>query len=124
CARDLVTRDVDFRTIVQAQPDVSASVPLIQPEELALQAARAPGEYVLPANRDLFPGVALKIARPHERPLDPGRGDLEHVPLGHSLRLVQPGFQGAADGRAVVRSEEHTSELQSRENLVCRLLLA
>src|SRR5690606_36300511 len=25
--------------------------------------------------------------------------------------------------RAVVRSEEHTSELQSRENLVCRLLL-
>src|SRR5436309_5307489 len=26
-------------------------------------------------------------------------------------------------GQAVVRSEEHTSELQSRENLVCRLLL-
>src|SRR5690606_41987696 len=25
--------------------------------------------------------------------------------------------------RGVVRSEEHTSELQSRENLVCRLLL-
>src|SRR5690606_41760690 len=32
----------------------------------------------------------------------------------------------AADGvsgRTVLRSEEHTSELQSRENLVCRLLL-
>src|SRR5690606_40692413 len=28
-----------------------------------------------------------------------------------------------AVARAVVRSEEHTSELQSRENLVCRLLL-
>src|SRR5690606_40949871 len=26
-------------------------------------------------------------------------------------------------GQAAVRSEEHTSELQSRENLVCRLLL-
>src|SRR5690606_39802804 len=26
-------------------------------------------------------------------------------------------------GRSRVRSEEHTSELQSRENLVCRLLL-
>src|SRR5690606_41568765 len=26
-------------------------------------------------------------------------------------------------GRAQTRSEEHTSELQSRENLVCRLLL-
>src|SRR5690606_40569758 len=27
------------------------------------------------------------------------------------------------DGRPLRRSEEHTSELQSRENLVCRLLL-
>src|SRR5690606_40895392 len=32
--------------------------------------------------------------------------------------------QRVAMGRAIVRrSEEHTSELQSRENLVCRLLL-
>src|SRR5690606_41941909 len=32
---------------------------------------------------------------------------------------------GLGEGRALVhlRSEEHTSELQSRENLVCRLLL-
>src|SRR5688572_32398086 len=29
----------------------------------------------------------------------------------------------AADAPAVVRSEEHTSELQSQSNLVCRLLL-
>src|SRR3712207_8064829 len=29
----------------------------------------------------------------------------------------------AADGRAGGRSEEHTSELQSRQYLVCRLLL-
>src|SRR5690606_41968975 len=29
----------------------------------------------------------------------------------------------AAAGRLASRSEEHTSELQSRENLVCRLLL-
>src|SRR3712207_1758436 len=28
-----------------------------------------------------------------------------------------------ADGRIIVRSEEHTSELQSRQYLVCRLLL-
>src|SRR3712207_7394747 len=28
-----------------------------------------------------------------------------------------------ADGAGVVRSEEHTSELQSRQYLVCRLLL-
>src|SRR5690606_41233486 len=32
--------------------------------------------------------------------------------------------QGSADGGSgMPRSEEHTSELQSRENLVCRLLL-
>src|SRR5690606_39843651 len=29
----------------------------------------------------------------------------------------------ASEARAFFRSEEHTSELQSRENLVCRLLL-
>src|SRR5207302_7929135 len=29
----------------------------------------------------------------------------------------------SAAGRSFTRSEEHTSELQSRENLVCRLLL-
>src|SRR5690606_41320953 len=32
-------------------------------------------------------------------------------------------YQTAADKQKQVRSEEHTSELQSRENLVCRLLL-
>src|SRR5690606_41900569 len=33
-------------------------------------------------------------------------------------------FLGCSDSRvAAERSEEHTSELQSRENLVCRLLL-
>src|SRR3954466_12171989 len=29
----------------------------------------------------------------------------------------------ALDGRRIIRSEEHTSELQSHDNLVCRLLL-
>src|SRR5690606_41215279 len=57
--------------------------------------------------------------------------------LGEPLRLRQPGPGGlgaggeAERGRlagpgqrdAAARSEEHTSELQSRENLVCRLLL-
>src|SRR5690606_40396229 len=33
------------------------------------------------------------------------------------------GFTLCHDLRAQSRSEEHTSELQSRENLVCRLLL-
>src|SRR5688572_21687157 len=32
-------------------------------------------------------------------------------------------FRAVREGRADVRSEEHTSELQSQSNLVCRLLL-
>src|SRR5690606_39907676 len=35
--------------------------------------------------------------------------------------LVVSGFKG--QDSTIARSEEHTSELQSRENLVCRLLL-
>src|SRR3712207_7395592 len=37
--------------------------------------------------------------------------------------LVQALFCGVAVGLVGVRSEEHTSELQSRQYLVCRLLL-
>src|SRR2546430_4370243 len=37
--------------------------------------------------------------------------------LQHSLR------RGARTGKRSARSEEHTSELQSQSNLVCRLLL-
>src|SRR5690606_41174978 len=52
--------------------------------------------------------------RHHEQQgqLDPQREVVAFVRLGQ-----------AALGLAVLRSEEHTSELQSRENLVCRLLL-
>src|SRR5690606_42130936 len=46
------------------------------------------------------------------------RGDL----VGHRHHLVKTGSSLVAAGALVARSEEHTSELQSRENLVCRLL--
>src|SRR5690606_39765232 len=46
---------------------------------------------------------------------------LEH---GVLLNLIADyEYDGAAQGGPDARSEEHTSELQSRENLVCRLLL-
>src|SRR5690606_41924023 len=57
-------------------------------------------------------------------------GDSVDDGLGTILKIVdhlldfRSGFLGAAgQGTDFVRSEEHTSELQSRENLVCRLLL-
>src|SRR5688572_32348311 len=36
---------------------------------------------------------------------------------------ARQGIEGADNAAMVVRSEEHTSELQSQSNLVCRLLL-
>src|SRR2546430_13222075 len=39
------------------------------------------------------------------------------------VRCVGNAHRGPDDRRPVLRSEEHTSELQSQSNLVCRLLL-
>src|SRR5690242_11197696 len=52
-----------------------------------------------------------------------GRPPVSQVPLGVELRagIVKAVSDFMADDRA--RSEEHTSELQSHVNLVCRLLL-
>src|SRR5690606_41754315 len=47
-------------------------------------------------------------------------------PDGRRLSFLDLRFSkavGSRHGLATARSEEHTSELQSRENLVCRLLL-
>src|SRR3712207_8199877 len=69
-----------------------------------------------PPRSTLFPYTTLFRSRPHV-PLDAARpGDLRR--------------QGSREAReaellraAALRSEEHTSELQSRQYLVCRLLL-
>src|SRR5256885_8467706 len=66
-----------------------------------------------PPRSTLFPYTTLfrSLARP---------GFYYHAPGGPNLR----GFADDVGGRwAVARSEEHTSELQSPCNLVCRLLL-
>src|SRR2546430_9951350 len=54
---------------------------------------------------------------------DPGRAAVQRV---EEARERGPVRRGAADAPGVLvvhRSEEHTSELQSQSNLVCRLLL-
>src|SRR5690606_42085970 len=84
----------------------------------------------LPARPPLFPYTTLfrseihghAHARQHglvqitDRPID----RIHHQRM---IPLAEQRHQGHADGRHARRSEEHTSELQSRENLVCRLLL-
>src|SRR5690625_6212828 len=46
----------------------------------------------------------------------------EFAPHGIRVNAIIPGFFPAEQNRKI-RSEEHTSELQSRGHLVCRLLL-
>src|SRR5690606_42163281 len=89
----------------------------------------------LPPNSILFPYTTLfrspvsaaadPVARrssrlPHSRnrPGGAGSGGSIDVDAGQLLQRLGVAGAGAFDHR----SEEHTSELQSRENLVCRLL--
>src|SRR2546426_9305018 len=69
-----------------------------------------------PPRSTLFPYTTL-FRSPRRR--GPGRARLhrQHLPL-HAGRL-----RGVRVKRKMLRSEEHTSELQSPCNLVCRLLL-
>src|SRR5690606_41311718 len=86
---------------------------------LLLKAAEAAKIYALSLHDALpiWPGHARRV--PH------GRADLAGGPPRGLRDPRRPGRAAAPrpDGAARPRSEEHTSELQSRENLVCRLLL-
>src|SRR3712207_8282590 len=65
------------------------------------------------------------VRRDHARaaaPLDGHVADRHAALHGQRLDRRAGVLDGVADG-AVDRSEEHTSELQSRQYLVCRLLL-
>src|SRR5688572_31744991 len=83
-----------------------------------------------PPRSTLFPYTTLfrssararHLLRPHGRRAHRGRD----VPRGEPLlaEAAQSRSEHAAlPGRGAGRSEEHTSELQSQSNLVCRLLL-
>src|SRR5215475_11308329 len=77
-----------------------------------------------PGETPLWPEIALSALFEPDR----DRAGLVHVltDLVPDLSPEQIVFRVVEDQdwtRAWMRSEEHTSELQSRENLVCRLLL-
>src|SRR5438270_11821014 len=69
-----------------------------------------------PPRSTLFPYTTLFRSRQADWPR--GGPDRECATQGRVARADR-----AARGRAARRSEEHTSELQSQSNLVCRLLL-
>src|SRR5690606_39825786 len=64
--------------------------------------------------------LALVLAHAHAR-LQQERGAAAYAGAVEPAE-AEP-VLGEEEGEAAARSEEHTSELQSRENLVCRLLL-
>src|SRR2546430_9359402 len=76
-----------------------------------------------PPRSTLFPYTTLfrSLRRPDGELVDPGRPDRHAV--DHVQRLVIAARRGRAADLHGNRSEEHTSELQSQSNLVCRLLL-
>src|SRR5438445_11575362 len=67
--------------------------------------------------------LALQQARVAEQEIAKGRyrGPLHGIPFG--LKDIYNTRGILTSGHSKVRSEEHTSELQSRQYLVCRLLL-
>src|SRR2546421_7532884 len=83
-----------------------------------------------PPRSTLFPYTTLFRSQLVLALLDEGlgqggyRGQLAVLPAGGVEAVSQQVAGDAAAGRRLdVRSEEHTSELQSRSDLVCRLLL-
>src|SRR3712207_7760662 len=73
-----------------------------------------------PPRSTLFPSTTLFRSPPRRRAGD-GRGAAREAP--RKRRLTHPGEPRALRAGEEARSEEHTSELQSRQYLVCRLLL-
>src|SRR3712207_8343956 len=63
--------------------------------------------------------VVHEVGRPDHR-LRHRNGKADHLDAEGAARAL---LGGRAAGPAKTRSEEHTSELQSRQYLVCRLLL-
>src|SRR3712207_7149432 len=81
-----------------------------------------------PPRSTLFPYTTLFRSRPNRRaPRQLGRdtpqGAQEQAQRGALLLGHEHDVNAVALPRAGARSEEHTSELQSRQYLVCRLLL-
>src|SRR2546422_2288820 len=72
-----------------------------------------------PPRSTLFPYTTLFRSHRDDEPLP----DAQRVRLDAGVRALDHGEAHAVARTPASRSEEHTSELQSRLHLVCRLLL-
>jgi len=80
------------------------------------------GDPVLEEKYSVETGTILTIDTKAKKLYD-AKGEVEHADISSALTPQKLEFIKAAGSYAIVRSEEHTSELQSRSDLVCRLLL-
>src|SRR3712207_6951733 len=76
-----------------------------------------------PPRSTLFPYTTLFRSRAHQLPVAQRELQRDSVSLRHPPVAAGERGQHGAVQRDRRRSEEHTSELQSRQYLVCRLLL-
>src|SRR5690606_17260363 len=80
----------------------------------------APQKWVVTCTGDVLDQLLLMAQPTQDRAHAASVGDSHRH--GNDISFLLVYHEGCADPRPD-RSEEHTSELQSRENLVCRLLL-
>src|SRR5688572_30976350 len=69
------------------------------------------------------PGVPAMILKENSEMPPPRISSSPRTPVGNLWITTLAGGRAAFFGKPNWRSEEHTSELQSQSNLVCRLLL-
>src|SRR5688572_32709646 len=77
----------------------------------------------LPPRSTLFPYTTLFRSARAEVTIRSGQTAARDFTLAAARTGSIRGVVADESGRALARSEEHTSELQSQSNLVCRLLL-
>src|SRR3712207_8258357 len=78
-----------------------------------------------PPRSTLFPYTTLFRSRPARRARGAGRArrGAARAGGGAGVKVTQVKSKNGSNKAQLERSEEHTSELQSRQYLVCRLLL-
>src|SRR5690606_28288140 len=106
----------DFRVVIETQGyNVTRQILNLQPDIVILD-VMLPGKDGVSICREVRPQYAGPILMLTARDADADQ--ILGLEVGADDYVIKP-----AEPRVLLRSEEHTSELQSRENLVCRLLL-